>query len=167
MTCPTCMSWCATSEAALATRHKKMARVPSATWKPCPQCGGIDWATSREKIEADVKKRPWWLRWNPPSWQYLRMAHILASVALLGLAWSAGASDVGMADMFLAGFNAAAVFYISFQARLSNAFDGLMTTCNEIHELNRVLISNKVEMYIRSIHRNSDDDSPPTAPTVQ
>lgn len=64
--CPTCTPWCATTEKQFADYNANM-RDGGPFTRPhaCPECGSIDWATSREMIgEPGLirRGRSWWRR---------------------------------------------------------------------------------------------------------
>lgn len=165
MTCPVCASWCATSDAMLKNRQKNMAGVPGATVHSCPQCGGTDWATSRDQIKPGTAEKPWWRRL--PSWQQLRVANAVAAVFCFAVAGLVGPSATGMTAAFVAGWNTAAMFYCTYQMRSVASFDKFKDAFNEMQQLNNALLANKVALHVMSIHGEPDDDSPPTAPTLQ
>ena len=56
--CPVCTPWCATTKTQLKNRLANMRDIPTAKAYPCPRCGSMVWATTREFINEDV--RPWW-----------------------------------------------------------------------------------------------------------
>jgi len=71
MTCAYCQSWSATTERQLATRFRNMAASPDATPFPCPQCGGTDWATTREHILPPLPAN-FFDRGTHAAWRFLR-----------------------------------------------------------------------------------------------
>jgi hypothetical protein len=156
MTCSKCVPLCATTEAILANRLKRMAETPSATVHPCPHCGGIDWATSREQIKAEPKRRGG-IKLNQQSWRRLRMFNIFTGVLFLGFAAWDGISLIGMFDTFLVGFNFAMALACTMQIRMRKSFDDMV-------ERNQALLENKV---VFPMFHEPDGDVPPTAPTLR
>ena len=64
MACDHCITWCAVNEVQLANRLRNMGSSPEARPYPCPQCGSIDWATTRELIGAPKVWAPTKPRWR-------------------------------------------------------------------------------------------------------
>ncbi len=61
-------------------------------------------------------------------WQVIRISHVVGAILGLGLAYLAGPSWNGMVDMLVAGFNGAAVFYVTLHIRTRLHLD--MMTCH-------------------------------------
>ena len=53
--CSNCTPWCATTEQQLAVRLKNIAAAPEVKPYECPNCGGIEWASTDALV---VKAEP-------------------------------------------------------------------------------------------------------------
>lgn len=164
MTCETCAHWCAITQKQLDGRLKNMAETPGGQPHPCPQCHGIDWATTTEMVGEEKPKRSWPERLKQPlSWRALTWLHGVTAVVMFGLAVITENRWVGLADAFVAGCNVGGVMHASGMIRMSRAFDGMNQAFDQMAELNSALIQDKVHLILR---QGADDDSPPISPRL-
>lgn len=162
MTCPTCKSWYATSENQHANRLANTAGASSTQPYPCPKCGSIDWATSREAIKED--RMPKALAWfaTPPSWRVLCLLNGVLCLSFFACAITTDHRWLGLFDAALAGFTGAAALHAYQMGAMRASFDRVRSAFDTMVVLNDQLMQAKVEAVI--FHA---DDGAPIAPETR
>lgn len=145
MTCAACRAWCATSEKQLSIRMTNMTGAPEVQANPCPKCGGVDWASSREMVKP---RTTWRVDWMP-------VLHLVAALICGSLVIVSGPTWVGVANAALCALNVSGAAYQFLIGRMRRTSDLMLVTMEEMYELNRALIENRVEMII-----TRGDDAP-------
>lgn len=164
MTCETCAHWCAITQKQLDGRLKNMAETPGGQPHPCPQCHGIDWATTRAMIKDELPKRWWqWRPKEPPSWRTIRMVNVVGAIVCIGVAVTQEEKWIAIADGVIGGFNIAGIFHATAMIRMRAVFDSMHQAFDQMAELNGALIQDKVHFILRQA---PDDDSPPISPRL-
>lgn len=161
MICPTCTPWCATTERQFEIRQKNMADAPDAKPFLCPSCGGVDWATTREKIVPTSRFAAPWPFKKPPSWQTIRIMNAVAGGFCLAGALTTSIWWLVIVDAFLAGVMLAGIAVATAWIYFTDVFAKMTSACDKMIELNNALIQDKVEIIM-----GRPDDTPPTAPKL-
>lgn len=161
MTCSTCEAMCATTEAQYEQRQRNMAAMPDAMPLPCPKCGSIEWATSREKIGIEPPKQRWWRR--PPSWAFMRNAAILVCASNVLCIVMASDWWVQWVNLFLLGFMFSGALNSHGMITITKSLARMRAAFDEVHGINQALIEGRVMVHVAQIARD-DDDPPPLAP---
>lgn len=164
MTCPACVTMCATSEAQLAGRLRNMEKMPDARPYACQGCGSQEWATSREMIKPEKPKKKWYQ--HPRIFHRLRIGYLVTGGFCFGSAVMSNAVGgpgwLDLANMFIAGLNAGGVIYSSYVISANENIRRLKAAKEELHQLNQALIENRVNVIIAGM----SDDDPPLAPRL-
>lgn len=163
MSCARCLPMFATSERQLETRQRNMAQMPEAVPFTCPGCGSTEWATSREMIKQEPKRK--WIE-HPRIFHWMRIAYIVTGAWCLafGLAHTyfgvPGWWDIG--NMFLAGFNIQGAINCTYVIRNNDRWTKLLAVCDEQQAMLKALVENRIEMHIAGI----EPEDPPLAPRL-
>jgi hypothetical protein len=165
--CPTCTPWCATTEAQFFNRLANIRGNPQAQPLACPECGSIDWATSRDMIRTEPveQRRPWWRRmfWkmrlpDPPSWKTLRIWAAVLAVTSACFAIFQGPDWTSMFLVLVAGYASAAVVNYTEMIRLQAHVDETRELVKQAQDFNGELIEalRHTDAYDRFIEQQNE-----------
>lgn len=166
MSCADCKPWYATTEVQLAMRLRNL-QIGGSPY-PCPKCGSVDWATSREMIgEATPEPKRSWRAWiDTPRWRALAVWQLITAVALFGCALVADTKWIVIVDAVGAGINLGLAYHAWRMLQVHSIIEKMRQAFESMCDINKGLVEADVGTLVMRIAELSDEDAPsmPIAP---